>query len=88
MKAVLALVAVFAAGSTTTAFAEEYQWECTCTGACDDGELAVTVEVCADEGDVAEAVSDGAASCARELDGQCETVGACGCTCNTTGEEC
>ena len=54
----------------------------------DEGELSVTVEVCADEDDIAEAVSDGAASCARELDDECEAIGACHCTCNTTGDEC
>ena len=88
MKAVLVMVVVLAMGTTTAASAQEYQWECTCTGVCDDGELSVTVEVCADEDDIAEAVSDGAASCARELDDECEAIGACHCTCNTTGDEC
>ncbi|MBI5499877.1 MAG: hypothetical protein HY907_06515 [Deltaproteobacteria bacterium] len=92
MKAILALAAMFVMGTTSMAFADEDdlddEWECTCTGTCDDLELSVTVEVCADDDDIAEAVSDGASSCARELDGQCESNAECECTCHTTGGDC
>ncbi|MBI5489243.1 MAG: hypothetical protein HY905_18045 [Deltaproteobacteria bacterium] len=93
MRAVLAIVAAVAMGAAPAAWAgdeddSDDEWECTCTGACDDHELSVTVDVCADDDDISEAVSDGANSCARELDGQCEAVGRCECTCHVTGEDC
>ena len=92
MRAALAIVAALVMGAAPAAFADDDnlddEWECTCTGTCDGLELSVTVDVCADDDDVSEAVSDGANSCARELDGQCEAVGRCECTCHTTGEDC
>jgi hypothetical protein len=93
MKAIPALVVATLATIATTAWAgdpqiPDHQWMCTCTASCDSGEQAVTVDVCADEGNSAEAAANGANSCARELEGQCGSHGACRCECHDTGNGC
>ena len=94
MRMTAAIAAAIAMFLTPAAFAgdpdtDDDEWECTCTATCDAGQQSVTVTVCADDDAAAEAVSDGANSCARALGGgQCTTLGHCACTCNPTGNDC
>jgi hypothetical protein len=82
---VLATTSVALAGDEDT---QDDAWTCTCTATCDGNETTISIDVCADDDAVAEAVSDAATSCARQLDGRCEALGTCHCHCNVTGDDC
>jgi hypothetical protein len=93
MKAIAGLVAALVLAFAGAAWAgdpdtDDDEWECTCTATCDGHDASTTVDVCADDDALAEAVSDGANSCARALAGQCTALGHCACTCHTTGDDC
>ena len=63
------------------AHAEVWSWSCTCGALCDGTLLTTTVNVCADEADIGEAVAEGARSCVAQIDGQCQDHGICECSC-------
>ena len=93
MKAFFGLTVALTLATTSVAFAgdedtQDDAWTCTCTVTCDGTETAISVDVCADDDAAAEAVSDAATTCARQLDPRCEALGACQCRCNITGDDC
>ena len=93
MKAFVGLTVTLVLAAASPALAgdpdtQDDAWTCTCTATCDGQEATIGVDVCADDDAAAEAASDAATSCARQLDARCETLGACHCRCDVTGDDC
>jgi hypothetical protein len=89
----LILMIALSLALTPTALADDVEpaeeiWTCTCSAECDGDSISVSIDVCADDEAVSDAVDEGVERCDANLDGKCEDHSACQCRCTPTGEPC